>query len=315
MNEAEKRRRVLPEGGKFMFHDRPDGTRLRYGIWQGKTVSKRGTMIVLPGASEFIEKYFEVVNELIERDFSVIVLDWRGQGLSSRPLSNPQKHHYESFDDLILDLDSLIDSLAKTDLPKPFNILAHSMGGHVALRYLHDHSGAVDSAILTAPMVDVYYAGIPVVVVRVLNAIMGMLGKLTSYAPEQGDFDIAAGGNYKMELLTSDGERFDDEFYQISQNENLVIGGKTFGWLKAAMASINILNAKGYGEAIDTPITVIQAGADALVRNDRQQAFVERLPNAEFISVENSKHEILKEQDSFRQQFWTIFDAKFGVGQ
>lgn len=315
MNEAEQRRRVSPDGGQFLFHDRPDGTRLRYGIWHTKTVSKRGTMIVLPGASEFIEKYFEVVNELLERDFSVVVLDWRGQGLSTRPLKNPQKHHYESFDSLVLDLDSLIDSLAKSDLPKPFNILAHSMGGHVTLRFLHDHPEKVSSAVLTAPMVDVYYAGIPVFVVKGLIAVMGLFGKLTSYAPEQGDFNIEAGGNYKIELLTSDVERFEDEYYQISQNKNLVIGGKTFGWLKAAMASINILNSKGYGEGITTPVTIIQASEDGLVRNDRQQALAERIPSAKFIKLDGSKHEILKEQDQYRDQFWTIFDKTFGVGQ
>lgn len=314
MTEDEKRRRVSPQGGEFLFHETADGTKLRYGIWRSKTVSKRGTMIVLPGASEFIEKYFEVVNELLERDFSVVVLDWRGQGLSTRPLKNRQKHHYDSFDSLVLDLDSLIDSLAKTDLPKPFNILAHSMGGHITLRYLHDHAGKVDSAVLTAPMVDVYYAGIPVFVVKGLVAVMGMLGKLTSYAPEQGDFDIAAGGNYKMEMLTTDKERFEDEFYQIDKNKDLIIGGKTFGWVKAAMQSINILNAKGYGEAINTPLTIIQSGADALVRNDRQQALAQRIPSAKFFKVEGSKHEILKEQDEYRAQFWKIFDETFGVG-
>jgi lysophospholipase len=315
MTEAEKRRRVSPQGGEFLFHERPDGTVLRYAIWHGKTVSKRGSMIVLPGASEFIEKYYEVVNELLERDFSVIVLDWRGQGLSSRPLNNPQKHHYDSFDSLVCDLDSFVAMLATTDLPKPFNILAHSMGGHIALRYMHDHPHTISNAILTAPMVDVHYAGIPVVVVKGLIGLMGMMGKLTNYAVDQGDFDREAGGNYKMELLTSDPERFEDEFYQISQNKSLVIGGKTYGWLRAAMASIEILNAKGYGEAITTPLTIIQASEDGLVRNDRQKALAMRIPSAKFIVVEGSKHEILKEQDCYRDEFWAIFDQTFASGQ
>ena len=35
-----------------------------------------------------IEKYFEVVGELRRRGFAVAVLDWRGQGGSSRLLRN-----------------------------------------------------------------------------------------------------------------------------------------------------------------------------------------------------------------------------------
>lgn len=312
MNTAEARRRILPAGGEYFTLERPDGTRLRYGVWNDKTVSKRGSIILLPGASEFIEKYFEIINELIERDFSVVVLDWRGQGLSSRPLKNPQKHHYTSFDSLVLDLDSLINTLAKTDLPKPFHIMAHSMGGHIGLRYLHDHAGLIKSAILTAPMVDVHYAGLPVWFVKGLIALMGALGKLESYAILQGDYNRGAGGNYKMDLLTSDPERFEDEHYQITQNPKLVIGGKTFQWLKAAMQSIDILNAEGYAEAIETPITIIQASGDKLVRNDRQEAFAHRLPQGHFYKVAGSRHEILKEQDAYRQAFWDIFDEKYG---
>ena len=313
MTEAEKRRRSMPSGGQFHYHERPDGTKLRYGIWQSKTVSKRGSMIILPGASEFIEKYYEIVNELLERDFSVIILDWRGQGLSSRPLKNRQKHHYESFDSLVFDLDSLVNLWHDGNAPKPLHILAHSMGGHVTLRYLHDFPEKVESAILTAPMVDVYYAGMPVWFVKALNGLMGLLGRSTAYAPMQGDFDLEGGGNYKMEQLTSDPERFEDEFYQIDQNKDLIIGGKTFGWLRAAMASIDILNAEGYGEAIKTPVTVVQCSEDKLVRNDRQEIMAKRIPEVKFHIVEGSKHEILKERDVYRKQFWKIFDDAYGT--
>ena len=50
------------------------------------TTAKRGTVVVLGGRAEFIEKYFEVIGELLARDFAVAALDWRGQGGSARRL-------------------------------------------------------------------------------------------------------------------------------------------------------------------------------------------------------------------------------------
>ncbi len=53
---------------------------------------------------EFIEKYFEVVGELRRRGFAVAVLDWRGQGGSSRLTRNPLKGHVRNFADYEEDL-------------------------------------------------------------------------------------------------------------------------------------------------------------------------------------------------------------------
>ena len=50
-----------------------------------------GTVCVFGGRGEFIEKYFETVNELRNRGFAVATMDWRGQGHSSRQLPDPRK--------------------------------------------------------------------------------------------------------------------------------------------------------------------------------------------------------------------------------
>ena len=311
LDQSANDRRAAPAGGEFKHLDVADGTRLRYGIWQPEAVSKRGTMIVLPGASEFIEKYFEAIKKLLDRGFSVVVLDWRGQGLSNRPLINPQKHHYESFDSLVSDLDSLVGTLRESGLPQPFNLLTHSMGGHVALRYLHDHPGQIKSAIMSAPMVDIYYAGLPFWLVKWLVKRALVDGRGEDYALHQGDYDFAKGGNYKRTLLTHDGDRFLDEHYFIERNPNLAIGGKTWGWMAAAMETIETLDQPGFAEAIKTPIHIVQAGADRLVRNDAQKAFAIRLPNATFDVVEGARHEILKERDEYQDQFWDLFDQYY----
>ena len=61
-----------------------DGVRLRTARWD--TNSARGTVAVFGGRGEFIEKYFELAGDLIARGFCVLLMDWRGQGGSDRPL-------------------------------------------------------------------------------------------------------------------------------------------------------------------------------------------------------------------------------------
>ena len=53
--------------------------------------------MLLNGQTEFIEKYFEVIDDLRARGFSVVTMDWRGQGGSDRLLANPLKAHIADF--------------------------------------------------------------------------------------------------------------------------------------------------------------------------------------------------------------------------
>ena len=46
-------------------------------------VPAAGVCVLLNGQTEFIEKYFEVIDELRGRGFAVATMDWRGQGGSA----------------------------------------------------------------------------------------------------------------------------------------------------------------------------------------------------------------------------------------
>ena len=49
------------------------------------------------GRIEFIEKYYEVISEFIDRGYAVAMMDWRGQGLSSRVSKNIRIGHIDNF--------------------------------------------------------------------------------------------------------------------------------------------------------------------------------------------------------------------------
>ncbi len=300
---------IPPPGGETRYLKADDGVGLRCMIWPGTAGNARGSVILLGGRSEFIEKHFETAGDMLARGFAVAAMDWRGHGLSDRPLDNRQKNHYESFTPLVRDLDLLVDFVSKSGWPRPFYILAHSMGGHVALKYLHDHPGGVEGAVLSAPMVGLTYAPFGPGLSGKLAWMATGFGQARRYAPGQGDYGRLQKSKKIMDLLTSDPERFQDEHELISENPALALGGITYGWLAAAMASIKEINGPGYPEAIDTPVLVVQAGADRLVDNEIQRAFAERLPEGSLIRIEGARHELLKERDELRNRFLAAFDG------
>ncbi|MBW2666702.1 MAG: alpha/beta hydrolase, partial [Deltaproteobacteria bacterium] len=86
----------VPHGAEVDRITAADGTVLRVARWlpSGGT---RGTVVILNGRTEFVEKYFEVIGDLLRRHYAVATLDWRGQGLSDRPLRNRHKGHVRDF--------------------------------------------------------------------------------------------------------------------------------------------------------------------------------------------------------------------------
>ncbi len=109
------------------------GLRLRFASWQSVLRERRGTVCIFPGRAEFIEKYFEVVGELRRRGFAVAVLDWRGQGGSSRLTRNPLKGHINDFAEYEEDLSHFMKAVVLPDCPAPL----------FRARPLHGVNGAV----------------------------------------------------------------------------------------------------------------------------------------------------------------------------
>src|SRR5882724_4209218 len=130
------------------------GGRVRYACWNASgTATPRGTILLLAGRGEFIEKYAtEVVGELLERGFAVSAMDWRGQGLSDRLLADRDKGHIDHFTTYMADLRLFIDQVVMPQA-RPILALCHSMGGHILLRHLAESgSGPLSGALIVSPM-------------------------------------------------------------------------------------------------------------------------------------------------------------------
>ena len=84
-----------PPGGAAWWLTTSDEKRIRVGLWPTNAEEPRGTVLLFPGRTEYIEKYGRTAQELAERGFATLAIDWRGQGLSDRMLDDPRIGHVD----------------------------------------------------------------------------------------------------------------------------------------------------------------------------------------------------------------------------
>jgi len=286
-----------------------DGKRLRtqtFSAASGKT--GRGVCVLLHGQTEFIEKYVEVIDELRERGFTVATFDWPGQGGSYRMLADPLKAHIGNFSEYDAALWRFMDEVVKPMGDAPPVVLAHSMGGHIALRAMHDRPDAFRCAVLSAPMLRAQTRGYPPVLARIASWVEYQLGAQNDWVwgmdgrdPHKITFDT--------QLVTSDRARFQRTQDFLRAHPDLRLAGPTWGWLEQAYRSMAMMQAPGYAEAITTPVLLCAAGKDRIVDATAEHAFIKRLPNGQLFDMPEAEHEILMESDPIRTRFWSAFDS------
>jgi len=303
-----KRRDIMPDA-VFDYFKATDGELIRYARFPASEILDiKGTVIFMPGRTEFIEKFIEDVRVFNALGYACAAMDLRGQGMSFRPHPNRNKHYVETFDQHIVDVKTMFEKVLENKMPKPYYLMGHSAGSHVILRTLHAHPDLVEKAVVVAPMVRIYTGGVPAFLAKGLAAFSNMIGKGRSYIP--GHTAIKDGRWGWRKLLTSDDDRFGDEDHFIkTKDKRLAVGGATYRWLLEAIKSTEKLNAAGVPESIKTPVLLLQAGDDVIVDNKAQSALVARMPDAKLVRIEGAMHEILKEKDAYRAQVWAAISG------
>ena len=266
--------------------------------------------LLLNGQTEFIEKYFEVIDELRGRGFSVVTFDWRGQGGSDRLLPDPRKAHITDFAEYDLDLDAILEHTVKPLAAQqglPAIAMAHSMGGEILIRRLHDVPNEFTAAILCAPMLGINFRGSPGWVVKKISAYLNRRGPSTEFV-----WGMVARDQltlpFSLQIVTSDPIRYARNQALLAADPELRLNGPTWGWLAAALHAIARTRNPGYAEAIGTPSLFFGAGRDRVCDTEAIRAFARRVPCSTYVGIADAEHELLMERDVFRAQLWSSFD-------
>ncbi len=296
----------VPEGAVAGTIGTPDDATLRFARW-APPAEGRGTVCVFTGRAEYIEKYFETVQDLRKRGYAVAVIDWRGQGHSSRALQNPLKGHVENFSDYEIDVAAFVKQVVLPDCPPPYFALAHSMGGAVMLRVAHAGIDVFERFALCAPMIDLpgLRASLPM---RGLMRMLRACGMGERFIPG-GNIDLIKSTGFPGNPLTSDPRRYARNASILEADPTLGIASPTVAWLDAAFAAMGEFRSSEFAGRIRQPVLMLAAGNDTIVSAPAIAAFARHLPAGSRRVIAGAKHEILQEDDRYRDQLWAAFDA------
>ncbi len=288
-----------PPGGEAAWIEGAGGVRLRGALFPPDR-APRGSVVLSPGRTEFIEKYFEVVAELQARGFVVLVHDWRGQGLSDRLHSDGLRGHAAGLDDFVTDFARVLDAWADR-LPKPWISLAHSMGGGLTnVAFVRGEDRFAGQA-LSAPMFGLDHMGVPSMVADAALDMNLALGGATRWA-----LQMEPGGG-SLARLSHDRRRLERWLEQMRLHPQLALGGLTWGWLEMARRVRHTLSG-GALSRVSMPTVLMMAGGEAAVDNSLIRAAARVMPDARLVEFPGAWHEILMETDAVRTAAWAAFD-------
>ncbi len=297
----------MPQGAISGKVETSDGLELRYARWKANKKPALGTVLLLHGRSEYIERTYETVNDLRQRGFEVVSFDWRGQGGSSRILEDKRRGYVDDFNEYTIDLETIMNNVALPDCKAPYYILAHSTGALISLLSAPKLSNTVRRMVLATPFLGLGKLPISASFVKILTGTLCMFGLGEVYMSG----NKSAGENQKFEgnIHTSDPQRFERNKKFQKEFPELTIGGPTAAWVYAATRIMEEVNDIDFCKQISIPTLLISAGNDKIVSNRAIKHFGRKLRSGKSLTIDGANHELLQERDIFREQLLAAFDS------
>ncbi len=258
-------------------------------------------LVIVNGRIESAWKYQELFHDLFQQGYDIYSYDHRGQGLSGRLTDDPQIGHINEFNDYVLDMEHMVE-LFDLDKYPTRHLVAHSMGGTIATRYIETHPQHPFTAMaLSAPMFGIHLPWYLKPVASLISQLLTAFNPKPVYAPgHQAYYPKPFEANPLSQCLP----RY-QWFRQLYENKpELKLGGPSTRWvwqsLMAAKQSIQLTRQ------IKIPLLLMQAGEEAIVSNAAQIKFIKKLARTNhkcgFTIIHGARHELLFEQDQYRNQ-------------
>ncbi|MEM1277164.1 MAG: alpha/beta hydrolase [Pseudomonadota bacterium] len=278
-----------------------DGKTLRAALWEGETDL---TALLLSGRTEFLEKMAIPATALVERGFTVISCDWRGQGLSER-LAEPRiMGHVERFTDYHLDLKALLAAPQVARFGEIDLLLAHSMGGAIGLGALYRGLIKPRSVVFSAPMLGFEMSKALRMAGFVTTKIAEFLGKLDKRPPFGAVDKPYVFEGFEGNVLTSDRAVFDWMVKALQDEPRLQLAVPSMRWLDQSMEEMEWFTRQG---RLNLPILFLDGSDEAVVDGAAIDAAVARL-GAEMVTIDGARHEVLIESEPMRGRAWQAID-------
>ncbi|MEO1139213.1 MAG: alpha/beta hydrolase [Pseudomonadota bacterium] len=293
-----------PDGGCAFWLGTHDGVQVRAGLWRPTpkdATETAGTVLLFPGRTEYIEKYGRTATAFAEAGLSTFVIDWRGQGLADRLSDDVMSGHINHFPDYQNDVAAMVEAAERLDLPKPWFVLGHSMGGCIALRAVMEGL-PVAAASFSAPMWGIRISTALRPVAWSLSWGSRGVGLDHIYAPGTTPNSYVLSEPFESNRLTTDPEMYDYMIGQVQAHPELTIGGPSLRWLYESLVETRRLMRR---PSPDLPCLTLLGTEEDIVDASRIHERMARWPEGTLELVEGAQHEVLMEAAEIRNRLHT----------
>src|SRR5438094_2067238 len=109
----------------------------------------RGVIQIAHGLGEYMGRYAQLAEILLEDEFAVYGNDHRGHGLTAEPSGSFGEFGPGGFDQLVEDMISLRVIAKNEHRGKPYILLGHGLGSFAAQQFVIDHGHSIDGLMLS----------------------------------------------------------------------------------------------------------------------------------------------------------------------
>jgi lysophospholipase len=297
-----------PEGTRGGYFTTPDKVCLRYATFPKTAGAAKGTVCLVQGRTEYIEKYFETVGDFQKRGFAVATFDWRGQGGSDRLIANRRLGYVRDFNDYWVDLQAFHANILLPDCPAPYYLVGHSMGGLVSLIAATRDRMMFDRIFLSAPMVGLGSQPLSFGSMATIADIVSFLG-LGRMAVGRAADELPSEKGFPGNPLTSDLRRYMITVDTWAERPDLIVAKPTFRWAGAAMHAMADASRDAFPAAIKVPVLMLAAARDEVVSTGWTEQLGLRMRTGRHMVIPAARHELFMETDAIRAQVFAAFDA------
>lgn len=254
-------------------------------------------LVILPGRTEALEKYAEVVYDLdngaLAGEFKYFLMDHRGQGSSGRMVADTQKGHVDSFNNYVLDLKKFMDTVVKDANCSEVSLIAHSLGAGIATKFLQTYPDYFKRAALSSPMLKIQTAPYKYELARAIVLASMIAGKGKDYGVGQKPFDPTR--NFETNTFTTSPVRYDMAMDIFDEYPQAKLGGVTNQWLNEVMHSTFSIRLNY--KKIKIPLRVFHAGLESYSEPSEMIRLCEEASDCSRTFLPTAKHEVLMDRD------------------
>lgn len=296
-----------PENAYSGYIKTPDNIDIRYARWKATAHPSKGTVLLLHGRTECIEKLYETVTDIRKRGFEVLTFDWRGQGGSTRLLKNSLAGYIDDYEQYITDLEAVFKQIALPDCKAPYYIFAHSTGCLVSLLAAPRLGNRIRRMVLSSPLLGLDNRPLPQTGIHYLSGLMCAFGLSENYLGSGST--PAESSTFTNNIYTNDPARFERNRRLVEDFRELAVGGTTAGWVYATCEAMETVHDMDFYSQISIPTLFLIAGNEQVVSNRPIEELGRKLRAGSTLTIDGANHEMMQELDFYREQVLAAFDA------